>query len=100
MADAFTTIAGKPRIDKDPNAVLDYTVDFAAWLAPTSDEIVSATVTGSGVTIDSSGVVDGTAVTMWVSGGTVGTPGSATVRITTAAGRIDDRTIYFKIKER
>jgi len=100
MADAFTTIAGKPQIVKDPNAVLDSAVDLEAGLLPTADTISSATVTGSGVTIDSSGVVGGTAVTMWVSGGAAGSTGSATVRITTAAGRIDDRTIYFKIKER
>lgn len=100
MADAFTTIAGRPTVIKDPNAVLDYTVDFAAWLLPTADTISSATVTGSGVTIDSSSVVGGTAVTMWVSGGTASSTGSATVRITTAAGRVDDRTIYFKVKER
>jgi hypothetical protein len=100
MADAFELKAGKPTIIKDPNAVLDYTVDFAAWLLPETDTISSATVTGTDVTIDSSAVVGGTAVTMWVSGGAVGTTGNAVVRITTAAGRIDDRTVYFKIKER
>ena len=51
MADAFTVIAGKPQIVKDPNAVLDYTVDFEAWLLPTADTISSATVTGSGVRV-------------------------------------------------
>ena len=100
MADAFTTIAGKPTVTKDPNAVLDYTVDFAAWLLPTADTISTATVTGTGVVINSSGVVGGTAVTMWVSGGTAGSTGSATVRIVTAGGRTDDRTVYFKIRER
>ena len=75
MADAFELKAGKPTIIKDPNAVLDYTVDFAAWLLPETDTIASATVTGSGVTVDSSGVVDSTAVTMWISGGTAGRGG-------------------------
>ena len=28
----FVVRAGKPIIDKDPNAVLDYTVRFAKWL--------------------------------------------------------------------
>jgi hypothetical protein len=100
MADTFTLIAGKPTILKDPEAVLDYTVDFAPWLLPEADTIASATVTGTGVTVDSSAVVGGTAVTMWVSGGTVNTTGNAVVQITTVDGRIDERTVYFKVRNR
>jgi hypothetical protein len=101
MSDAFTLIAGKPTIIKDPNAVLDYTVDFTAWLLPAADTISSHTVTVTGgIVKDSSGVVGGNKVTMWVSGGVAGTPASATVRIITTGGRTDDRTVYFKLKER
>ena len=100
MADAFELKAGKPTIVKDPQAVLDYTVDFAPWLLPVTDTISTATVTGTGVTVDSSDVVAGTAVTMWISGGTVNTTGSAVVRITTVDGRTDERTVYFRIKNR
>ncbi len=100
MADAFTLFAGKPTIIKDPNAVLDYTVDFSAWLLPLSDTIQSHTVITDGITKDTSAVVGGDKVTMWLSGGVVDTTASATVRITTVNGRVDDRTVYFKIKER
>lgn len=100
MADGFKLVAGKPTITKDPDAVLDYAVDFAAWLKPLNgDVIASHQVLAVGITIDNSANSD-TAVVLWVSGGVVGQPASATVRITTVAGRTDDRTVYFKIKQR
>lgn len=98
--ETFVTIAGRPTIDKDPNAVLDYAPDFTDWLDLITDTIASHTATAAGgVVVDSSSVV-GKTVVVWVSGGTVGTPASVTVRITTVGGRIDDRTIYFRIRER
>lgn len=97
--ETFVVLAGKPTIIKDPNAVLDYTVDFTDWLTVAQDTIASHTVATVGCTKQSS-TNDTTKVVVWIAGGTTGTPASATVHITTAAGRIDDRTIYFKIKER
>lgn len=99
MADTFIVTAGKPSIVKDPDAVLDYTLDFTDWLALVTDTIVSHTVVVTGVVKNSSSNTT-KLVTMWISGGAVGVTGSAVVRIVTAAGRIDDRTIYFKIKAR
>ena len=95
----FVTVAGRPTIEKDPNSLLDYTIDFGAWLAPMSDTIASHTATVSGCTLQTS-ANDSTRVVVWIAGGTVGTPASATARITTVGGRITDSTIYFKIKER
>lgn len=97
--ETFTVVAGKPTINKDPQAVLDYVVDFAQWLDALPDTLASHSVTVSGVTLDDSDIV-GKTVVMWISGGTVGTAASATVRITTAGGRTDERTVYFKIKQR
>ena len=102
MADGFELVAGKQVIVKDPNAALDYTLDYSAWLQA-GETIATATVTTSGgVTKDSSTIAGGTKVVMWISGGTVGTQGSATVHVATNAAtpRVDDRTVYFKIKER
>lgn len=102
IVETFQLKAGKPVIDKDPNAEKDYTIDFSEWLALSSDTIASVTVLVAGVTLVAS-TFNGTEVTVWVSGGTPNQTGSATVRITTAGvgarPRIDDRTIYFKIKE-
>lgn len=101
--ETFVVTANKPTIVKDPNAVLDYTIDWSDWLQPISDTIASVAVSVTGVTLDDT-TNDGTSVTIWVSGGTAGTKGSARVRITTAGTgaqpRTDDRTVYFKIKER
>ena len=81
--------------EKDPNAVLDYTIDWTAWLD--SDTISSSTwIVPSGITEDSS--TNDTEITViFLSGGTAGEIYSVTNRITTAAGRTDDRTIRIKM---
>ena len=101
--ETFVVLAGKPYIEKDPNAVLDYKEDWTAWLAASADTF-STTVGPTtpavvGVVVNSAAYV-GTSVVIWVSGGVVGTTGSVTVRITTQGGRTDDRTLYFKIRNK
>ena len=100
MTNAFTLVFGKPTAIKDPDAILDYTIDFTEWLAGIADTIAGHAINVVGVVLESS-VVDGGKVVMWISGGSPADEvSSATVRITTAAGRVDDRTVYFKIKDR
>lgn len=82
----------------DPDARLDYVWDWQAWLAD-GDTIASATVTGTGITVDTVSH-DTTTVTAWLSGGTVGTAASALCHITTAQGRQDDRTLRLHITQR
>ena len=83
---------------KDPNAVLDYEWDWSAWLG--TDTIASHTVTAAtGLTVDSTEATD-TAVTVWLSGGTVGQTYSVTCHVVTAAGREDDRTVTVTVMER
>jgi len=83
---------------KDPDAVLDYQWDWATWL-PTGDTIASATVTSDiGLTVDSDSNT-ATAVTAWLSGGTVGESYDVTCRVVTADGRTDDRTITLLIRQ-
>lgn len=91
--------SGKASIVKDPDAVLDYSLDLSAWLADIGDGLLSLTVVGEGVTIDSH-AIDGTSVIAWVSGGTAGETAVVTFRFTTGNGRTDDRSIYLKIRER
>jgi hypothetical protein len=91
--------SGKASITKDPDAVLDYSLDLTDWLAGISDTLTSHSVTGDGVVIDSS-AIDGSLVVAWISGGTAGETASATFRFTTTVGRTDDRTIFLKIKDR
>ena len=83
---------------KDPNAVLDYEWDWSAWLG--TDTIASHTVTAAtGLTVDSS-TATSTAVTAWLSGGSVGQSYAVTCHVVTAAGREDDRTVTVTVMER
>lgn len=86
---------------KDPNAVLDYEWDFAPWLLPAADTISShSIIVASGDVVVNSSSHTTTTVTAWLSGGTVDTTAQVTARVTTAQGRIDDRTIRLDIRER
>jgi len=81
---------------KDPNSVIDYTLDWAAWLD--TDTISSSSWTGDGVTISSSSDTSTTA-TAFVSGGTVNTQATATCQVVTAGGRTDERSIAIQIRD-
>jgi hypothetical protein len=86
---------------KDPSALLEYSWDWAPWLAEVSDTIASATVTVSGeITAVGAPVVSDTAVTQRVTGGVVGGACSMVCQITTVGGLIDERSIYLTISER
>ena len=101
--ETFKFVSGKPTIDKDPGASLDYVMDWTDWLAVVTDTIVSATATGSGVVVDSCTVQPGgKAVLVWVSGGVANATGTVTIQISTASTppRIDERTMVFKVKQR
>ena len=89
---------GRLVIDKDPDATLDYSFDWTAWLG---EDVITAAefVLDTGLTEVSSGHDDKTA-TAFVSGGEVGQTLGVTCRVTTSGGRTDDRTIYLRIVER
>jgi hypothetical protein len=86
---------------KDPDAVLDYLVDWdddtEDWLG-TDTISTSEFIAESGITINSHTNTPTTA-TVWLSGGTTGTKYKITNRITTAGGRTNDQSFYVKIKE-
>lgn len=81
---------------KDPVAVLDYMIDWAAWLG--GDTIaLSVWTIPSGIT-QNSVTNTATTATIWLSGGTDGTVYSIVNRITTAGGRADERTITITVQ--
>lgn len=83
---------------KDPQSVLDYQIDWSAWLD--GDTISTSTWTvPSGITKDSDSAST-TGVTIWLSGGTDGTDYELTNHIITAAGREDDRTITIQVRSK
>ena len=94
----------KPTGIKDPQAVLDYPIDFSAWLLDMGATYASHTVSKTGsIVIDSSVELNGV-VTVIISGGTAGETASFTIHMTaTVSGggiRVDDRTFYLRILER
>lgn len=100
MADTYTGGPAKPTIEKDPDAVLDYSFDFGPWLTPLSDAIQSAVFILDSPLVNETEAVAATTAVVWVSGGVAGQTHRVTCRITTVAGRIDDRSVFLKIRER
>lgn len=83
---------------KDPDAVLDYSINWSAWLS--TDTIDTSVWTAdTGITVDSYSNTT-TVATVWMSGGTAGNQYAVTNSITTTAGREEDRTIYITVMER
>lgn len=80
---------------KDPDATLDYKVDWSDWLGADTISTSSFTVP-SGITEDTS-TNSTTTATVWLSGGTVGERYKVINRIVTAGGRTADRTLYIKV---
>lgn len=86
---------GIPTIQKRAAGRLDYTFLFGPWL--NGDTIASYTVTTeAGIVCDASNATE-TNITVWVTGGAVGTKKKLTCRITTAGGRVDERVMLFEI---
>lgn len=84
---------------KDPDAILDYTINWSSWL-PAGDAIAESTWTaGNGITIDSDSNTS-TSATVWLSGGTVGATYTVTNHIVTDDGREEDQTISIIIREK
>ena len=87
-----------PRYLKDPSARLDYAVDWTAWLQDGDSIATSEWLTGD-LTPTEPRLIGATA-TVWLSGGVLGVTYRITNRITTAAGRTDERTLRLLITER
>lgn len=86
---------------KDPNALLDYSVDWAPWLAA-DETVASAVVTvPAGLVKDRTETVAATGlITVWLSGGTAGVNYDVGFRITTSQGRVDERSMTVKVNQR
>jgi len=86
------------RFTKDPDAVLDYTINWADWL---DVDTISASswASSTGITIDTDTNTTTTA-TVWLSGGRISESHTVTNSIITAAGRYEDRSITVSIREK
>ena len=97
------------KYSKDPNSTIDFLFDFAGLRNGSGHEdylefgetISSAVAISSSVdlAVNQTGVINNdTSVQVWVSGGVLGLLYTLTVRITTSANRIDDRSISIFIE--
>lgn len=86
------------RMVKDPDAVLDYQVDWSSWLATGETISSSDWVVQTGITETSASNTTTTA-TIWLSGGTAGVTYTVTNRIVTTANRTNDRSLYITVRE-
>jgi hypothetical protein len=88
-------------IEKDPQAKLDYAVDWSTWLQAGETITASTWTVPAGIdqiTPDPS-FANGVA-TIWLGGGTVGTRYDIVNHIVTSQGREDDRTLTILVAER
>ena len=89
-------MSSQRNFEKDPDAVLDFSVDWTDWLA--SDTIVTGTWTvPSGITEVSHSSTTKIS-TIFISGGADKQTYALTNRINTSGGRTDERTIYILVK--
>jgi len=91
-------MAAENQFTKDPDAILDYQIDWSAWLG--TDTINTSTwIMPTGITKVSDNKTTTTA-TVWLSGGTSGTLYRVTNRILTVGNRTDDRSLEIFVEQR
>lgn len=84
---------------KDPAAVLDYGFDWSEWLDENETIEQSTWSVPEGLTLDDSNHT-GTLAVAWLSDGTAGSVHRVTNRITTSAGRTEERSLTIRVEER
>lgn len=87
------------RIVLDPHAILDVAVQWSGWLEDGDAIATSTWLSPDGLTTTNPSLVDAKAI-VWVSGGQVGQTYRIVNRVTTTAGRVDDRTLHVYVIER
>jgi len=85
---------------KDPDAILDYSVDWGKLWLPAGDSISSSTwIVPTPLVVDEE-YFDSRVTTVWISGGVNRNTYSITNRIETTQGRVDDRTFKLVVRNR
>jgi hypothetical protein len=85
---------------KDPDAYLDFPMDWNAWLTDGRETVSTAVWTvPTGLTLGTETLADNVAVA-WISGGTAGEVYTVSCKVTSSSGRIDERSIVIVVEER
>ena len=87
---------------KDPESVIDFTINWAATLAESSpsDEISTSAWTADQAMVVDSDTNTTTTTTVWVSGGTRWKYANLVNTVVTTAGRTYERTITVKLQDK
>lgn len=86
-------------VEKDPQAKLDYGLDWSAWLG--DDTITASDWVAEPAGLALSGFAhDKKKTSVYAAGGQAGSAYLLRNQVSTAAGRIDERSIKLKVKER
>jgi hypothetical protein len=88
--------------EKDPDAFLDYSINWSDWLAEIpGDSVANMYVNNTaGVQVPVQGIIDGAITAVMARAGVVGATEEIVIRIATTEGRIDERTIRLLIRQR
>jgi len=85
---------------QDPKDHLDYVFNWSPWLQDGGETIESYVITAeTGITVGEKAECGGK-VTVWLSGGTAGANYMVSCRITTSVGRIAERSMLIKVRQR
>lgn len=84
---------------KDPDAKLPWYFDWTEWLDD-GETIIDSVMTVSAGLVKESDSYSATSATVWLSGGSPGTPYSVANKIETSMGKIDERTITIRVTNR
>lgn len=84
---------------KDPAAMLDYSIDLAAYLEGRTITAATATSSPSGLTV-APATFAGSIIKARISGGTLGETYTVTYNFTLSTGEIDERSINLFIQNR
>lgn len=86
----------------DPASVLDYAIDWTAWLAASETLTASTWTVPAGITqtTPAPSFTAGGVTTIWLTGGTLMTSYAVVNHITTNQGRQQDQTITLAVRDR
>ena len=86
---------------KDPQAILDYAVDWTGWLQSGETITDAEWAIPPGITqATPAPSVEGGRCVVWLSGGTAGTTYRVVCHVTTSMGRQDDRSHRIDVMDR
>lgn len=83
--------------NQQPEEVLDYDMDFSAWLG--TDYITDSSITATPTGLTVSTTFTNTVAKAWCSGGTAGTCYLVEVTINTFAGRTKEKCFHLRVTD-